>query len=118
VKTRGVHHVSLDVDDLEAALHFYVDQLGFTALPRPDFGFAGAWLTMGDHQLHLLEISGPMPAGGGRHFALHVEDRDATIDELRALGITVNPSAPIPGAGLQAFLHDPAGNMVELIQPS
>lgn len=115
--TAGVHHVSLDVDDLAAALHFYVDQLGFTALARPDFGFPGAWLTMGDHQLHLIETAGSRPARGGAHFALRVVDRDAAVDELRACGVQVDPVPALPGAGKQAFLHDPAGNLIELNQP-
>jgi catechol 2,3-dioxygenase-like lactoylglutathione lyase family enzyme len=118
VRTGGVHHVSLDVDDLDAARRFYVDQLGFTELPRPDFGFPGAWLSMGDHQLHLLEVSGPMPAGGGRHFALQVDDRDAAVEELRARGVKVDPTPAVAGAGFQAFLHDPAGNLIELNQPT
>ncbi|MGZ4676316.1 MAG: VOC family protein [Acidimicrobiia bacterium] len=118
MKVQGVHHVSLDVDDLDAALHFYVDQLGFTALPRPDFGFPGAWLEMGDHQLHLIEVAGPLPANGGRHFALEVADRDGAVEELRAAGVTVDPVPAMAGAGLQAFLHDPAGNLIELNQPS
>ena len=114
----GIHHVALDVDDLEAALRFYVDGMGFTELRRPDFGFPGAWLDMGGHQLHLVEVAGPLPPNGGRHFALHVEDRDAAIEELRAKGIKVDPIPEVPGAGRQAFLVDPAGNLIELNQPT
>ena len=114
----GVHHVAFDVDDLAAALTFYVDGLGFRELSRPDFGFAGAWLDMGTQQLHLVEVPGPLPPNGGRHVALHVDDRDATIEILRSRGITVDPIPETPGAGRQAFLVDPAGNLIELNEPT
>ena len=114
----AVHHVALDVDDLDAALRFYVGAMGFTELPRPDFGFPGAWLDMGDHQLHLVEVQGPMPPNGGAHFALRVDDLDAAVDALRAEGVAVHPIPETPGAGRQAFLNDPAGNLIELNQPT
>ncbi len=113
----GVHHVALDVDDLAAALAFYVDAMGFTPLDRPDFGFPGAWLEMGAHQLHLVEVAGPLPPNGGRHFALGVDDLDATIAELRGRDVKVDRVPAVPGAGAQAFLVDPAGNLIELNQP-
>lgn len=110
----GVHHVSINVDDADAAIAFYIDVLGFTLRDdRPDFGFGGAWLDVGDQQLHLLEV--PMPDDRGQHFAIRVEDLDATVDELRARGVTVGDPSPV-GPGRQAFLHDPSGNMVELHQ--
>jgi catechol 2,3-dioxygenase-like lactoylglutathione lyase family enzyme len=113
----GVHHVAVDVDDLDAALAFYIDGMGFTALPRPDFGFPGAWLDMGEHQLHLVEVAGPLPANGGRHFALRVDDLEAAVTALRAQGVKVDPIPELPGAGRQAFLVDPSGNLIELNQP-
>ena len=114
----AVHHVALDVDDLAAALRFYVGGMGFTELRRPDFGVPGAWLDMGEHQLHLVEVSGPLPANGGRHFALRVDDLDDAVASLRAHGVTVDPIPEIPGAGRQAFLVDPSGNLIELNQPT
>jgi len=115
---RGVHHVALDVDDLAAARAFYVDGMGFDELARPDFGFPGAWLGMGDHQLHLVEVDAALPANGGRHFALQVDDLDATVTSLRARGVRVDPVPAVTGAGRQAFLTDPCGNLIELNQPS
>jgi glyoxylase I family protein len=112
----GVHHVSINVDDVTAAAAFYVDRLGLTQrTDRPDFGFGGAWLDAGAQQVHLIEA--PLPADRGQHFALRVADLDATIDELRAAGLEVSDASPV-GTGRQAFLHDPAGNLVELHQPA
>lgn len=110
----GVHHVSINVDDVDAALSFYVDVLGFAVREdRPDFGFPGAWLDAGDQQLHL--IGAPAPPAKGQHFAIRVNDLDAVIEELRARGVNVSDSMAV-GPSLQAFLDDPAGNQVELHQ--
>jgi glyoxylase I family protein len=112
MKPLGVHHVSINVDDVATAVTFYTDVLGFTVRhDRPDFGFAGAWLDAGAQQLHL--ISGAVPSPKGQHFAVRVADLDATIGELRAAGVAVSDASPV-GAGRQAFVSDPSGNLVEL----
>ncbi len=111
----GVHHVSLNVSDVASARAFYVDVLGLTErTDRPDFAFGGAWLNVGGQQIHLIEA--PVPEANGQHVALQVEDLDAVIVELRERGIKVS-RAVVVGTGLQSFLHDPCGNMVELNQP-
>jgi len=110
----AVHHVSINVDDVDAALAFYVGMLGFTARDdRPDFGFGGAWLDVGGQQVHLIEA--PVPADQGQHFAVLVDDLVATAEELRATGLAVSDVTPV-GKNLQAFVHDPSGNTVELHQ--
>ena len=110
----GVHHVSVNVGDVPAAVRFYVDVLGMTQRDdRPDFGFDGAWLNAGAQQLHL--IAGSVPKGEGQHFALRVGDLDAVIDELRGRGVQVGDASAV-GKGRQAFVLDPSGNLVELHQ--
>ena len=110
----GVHHVSVNVDDVQAAVAFYVERLGLTQRnDRPDFGFGGAWLDAGAQQVHLIDAE--RPADRGQHFAIHVADLGSTIAELRSAGVEVSDASPV-GPGRQAFLHDPAGNLVELYQ--
>ena len=111
----GVHHVSLNVDDLEASLAFYVDQLGLEVLPRPDFGFPGAWLRSGGQEVHLMQVEDHV-APKGQHFAFRVTDLDGTLEALQAQGIEVSKAFELPN-GRQAFLQDPAGNMLELNEP-
>jgi glyoxylase I family protein len=114
VKTTAVHHVSINVDDVEAALAFYVDVLGLERREdRPELGIDGAWLDAGGQQIHLLGAAAPPNLG--QHFALQVDDIDASISELRDRGITVSDATGI-GASRQAFLEDPAGNVIELHQ--
>jgi catechol 2,3-dioxygenase-like lactoylglutathione lyase family enzyme len=110
----AVHHVSINVRDVDAALRFYLDRLGLERRgDRPDFGFGGAWLDAGGQQVHLIEAE--PPAGLGQHFALLVDDLDAVIAELRGAGVDVSDASPV-GTGRQAFLNDPSGNGVELHQ--
>ena len=116
MKTTGLHHVAINVHELEPAMTFYVDQLGFTALDRPDFGFPGAWIQAGDHQIHLMEIPSAT-IDRGQHLALRVDDLDAAVAELEAAGVKVRRSEYMTGAGRQAFLRDPSGNRIELNEP-
>ena len=115
MKPLAVHHVSINVRDIDEAARFYVEQLGLVHREdRPDFGFAGAWLDAGGQQVHLIE--GDPPAAVGQHFALQVNDLDAAIAELRGRGVRVSDASPV-GSGRQAFLSDPSGNGIELHQP-
>ena len=108
----AVHHVSINVRDVDAALAFYTDVLGCSVRPdRPDFGFGGAWLDVGGQQVHLIE--GDPPPAKGQHFAVQVADMDAAVAELRGRGVTVSDPIPV-GRSLQAFLEDPSGNAIEL----
>jgi glyoxylase I family protein len=114
MRPRAVHHVSINVDDVDTALDFYVDKLGLAVRPdRPDFGFGGAWLDAGGQQVHLIE--GPPPPAHGQHFALLVDDLDSAVSELRAAELEVSDPVPV-GSSRQAFLNDPAGNQIELHQ--
>lgn len=115
VKPLAVHHVSINVSDVDAAVRFYVDTLGLTLRDdRPAFGFGGAWLDAGDQQVHLIEA--PVPAPNGQHFAVLVEDLDGVVAELRAAGQDVSDPKPV-GRSRQAFLSDPSGNLIELHEP-
>lgn len=114
MRPHAVHHVSINVEDIDAALAFYTDVLGLVPrTDRPDFGFGGAWLDAGGQQVHLIE--GRPPAALGQHFALLVDDLDGTVAELRERAVEVSDPTPV-GSSRQAFLADPSGNLVELHQ--
>lgn len=114
MRALAVHHVSINVDDLDAAVGFYVDVLGLTPrTDRPELGVDGAWLDAGGQQVHL--IKGEVPPGKGQHFAVLVDDLDAVVGELRERAIRVSDPSPV-GSGRQSFLSDPCGNLIELHQ--
>ncbi len=119
--TVRLHHVSLLVRDTGRALDFYTGVLGLEPDPsRPELGFPGAWLKLGEQQLHLLELPNPDPAEGrpehggrDRHVALAVDDLDAFRQRLEAAGIPYSLSRSGRAA---LFCRDPDGNAWELIQ--
>ncbi|HEV3282389.1 MAG TPA: NUDIX domain-containing protein [Acidimicrobiales bacterium] len=110
----GVHHVSVNVPDVDTNVAFYVDVLGGALRDdRPELGIGGAWLDFGGQQVHLVEA--PPPTNAGQHFALRVADLAATVDELRSKGVAVGEPMSV-GTNRQTFITDPAGNTIELHQ--
>ena len=110
----SLHHVAVNVDDLESAVAFYVGELGLTVREdRPELPVDGRWLNAGSGQIHLS--LGTAAPDTGQHLALLVDDLDAAVARLRDRGLEISTPVPI-GNGRQSFLHDPAGNRVELQQ--
>ena len=111
------------VDDVDAAVAFYTDLLGFTVLSHP----APAFADVVRGPLRVL-LSGPRSSGaratpeehagpGRNRIHLVVDDLDTHADRLRAAG--VDPLGEVvegPG-GRQFLVADPAGNLVELFEP-
>ena len=117
----GYTHANILVTDLDAAHDFYINKLGFSILPRPDFGgFEGAWYRIGQLQLHLSVVKAmPDLKGGFPHLAFHIPaDRfDATIDALKSDGVNFTGdtmSREDFGVPVRAaFCQDPSGNAIE-----
>lgn len=116
-----IHHVSLIVADTERSVAFYRGLLGLIPdKQRPDLGYPGAWLWVGDQQIHLLELPNPDPSQGrpqhgGRdcHLALTVKDVAALALRLDQAGIAFTRSR----SGRPAiFCRDPDGNALELME--
>ncbi|MEJ2061445.1 MAG: VOC family protein [Gammaproteobacteria bacterium] len=114
-------HGSVLVSDTEKALDFYCGVLGMALdTSRPDLSFPGAWLRIGDQQIHLLELPNPDPVGGrpdhagrDRHLALAVRDLAALRAALDAAGIPYTASRSGRAA---LFCRDPDGNGLEFVQ--
>lgn len=118
---RAIDHCSLIVADTSRALEFYA---GILALKvdesRPDLGYPGAWLQIGNGQIHLLEVPNPYSvqnrhAHGGRdyHVALQVSDLEKVIAKLRAAGIDYSESKSGRAA---LFCRDFDENTIELVE--
>ena len=114
-------HCSMIVADTRKALEFYVDILGLGVdQSRPDLGYPGAWLKVGDHQIHLMELPNPdagsvRPGHGGRdhHVALRVVDIGRLIQHLQQAGIDYTKSKSGRAA---LFCRDYDGNAIELVE--
>ena|SRR5438105_4666866 len=117
----GLNHYNIRAGQplLRRVRDFYVDVIGLHEGWRPPFQFPGHWLYAGDAAIvHLVEVPGEQttapPAGTLDHVAFTCTGIDDFEAKLKALGIDYRKAA-VPGAKLQQlFVHDPAGNGVEL----
>jgi catechol 2,3-dioxygenase len=118
----GIGHVHLKVADLDRALHFYRDVLGFQVVQR--MGSQAAFLSAGGYHHHLglntWESRGgaPPPPGstGLYHVAIRYPDRRSLADAHRRLeqaGVSLEGAAD-HGVSEALYLRDPDDNGVEL----
>jgi catechol 2,3-dioxygenase len=117
-----IGHVHLTVSDLDRALRFYRDVLGFDVTSR--YGRDAVFLSAGGyhHHIGLNTWAGrgapPPPRGttGLYHFAILYPDRKALATALRRVleaGVAVEGAAD-HGVSEAVYLRDPDGNGVEL----
>ena len=114
-------------DDVDAAVAFYVERLGFDVQMQSGSGFAV--LSRGDLRL-LLNRPGaggagqPMPdgrrpaPGGWNRIQIEVSDLEREVEALRDAGASFRGDIVRGRGGSQILLDDPAGNPVELFQPA
>jgi lactoylglutathione lyase len=123
-------HTMLRVGDLQRAIDFYTRVLGMNLLrttDRPDQKYSLAFVGFGSNPDHAeIELTYnygvaqyEMGAAFG-HIAIAVEDAAATCERVKAAGGTVTREAgPVKGGStVIAFLQDPDGYKIELIQRS
>jgi catechol 2,3-dioxygenase-like lactoylglutathione lyase family enzyme len=115
------------VDDVDAAIEFYCQRLGFheDMHPAPTF----AMLSRGDLRLVLTAPGGgpgggqampdgTVPAPGGwNRFQLELGDLEATVEDLRKHGARFRNEIVKGVGGKQILVEDPSGNPVELFEP-
>lgn len=116
------------VNDVDAALRFYCDKLGFTEVMHPAPSFA--MLTRGELR---LVLSAPNPnAGGGQgmpggeqqkpggwnRFAIEVDNLEEFVRKLEQSGAHFRNEIVSGVGGKQILLEDPSGNPIELFQPT
>lgn len=112
------------VDDVDQAIAFYTQHLGFEVTMHPAPAFA--MVTRDDLRLLLSAPSGqggggqilsgdrrPEP-GGWNRFQLEVPDLDAEVHRLRAAGVTFRSDVIHGIGGDQVLIEDPSGNPIEL----
>jgi catechol 2,3-dioxygenase-like lactoylglutathione lyase family enzyme len=116
------------VKDVDTAIAFYTQQLGFKLEMHPAPAFA--MLARGDLR---LVLSASNPAGGGgqpmpdgtqqepggwNRFAIEVSDLDAMVEKLRHAGVHFRNEIVTGVGGKQIIANDPSGNPVELFEPT
>jgi catechol 2,3-dioxygenase-like lactoylglutathione lyase family enzyme len=124
--TTDTVNVRYIVDDVEAAVSWYTTHLGFTLLSK----HAPAFADVARGSLRLL-LSGatssagrPMPdgerpmPGGWNRIHLVIDNLPDEVARLRAAGVKFRNDIVAGLGGSQILLMDPAGNLVELFQPT
>jgi len=115
------------VNDVDNAIKFYTEMLGFKLVMHPAPAFA--MLSSGDLR---LVLSSPNPAGGGgqsmpdgtrqtpggwNRFAVEVKDIEAFVEKLRKGNVHFRNEIVTGVGGKQIIVDDPSGNPVELFEP-
>jgi catechol 2,3-dioxygenase-like lactoylglutathione lyase family enzyme len=116
-----LHHVNIVVrpGETDALVGFYTDVLGLRRVDKPSEGTTsgGAWFDIDEgHQLHVSERSDAV-MHADMHFALVVDDFDATLRRLDSAGAPWRPQADLFG-GRRGSTRDPLGNRVEILEPA
>jgi catechol 2,3-dioxygenase-like lactoylglutathione lyase family enzyme len=139
---QGIHHLGLSTPDLDRAIGFYRDLLGFELIARfskppgsegmaemldlPGAGFSAALLRSGPTMIEIFEFSAPEPVRaparrrvcdhGLTHLCLQVDDVKAEFERLSAAGMFFH-CPPQTGDGASfVYGRDPDGNAIELIE--
>ena len=114
------------VSDVDKAIPFYTDMLGFKLDMHPAPGFAS--LSRGDLQLLLNRPKtggagqampdSQLPAPGGwNRIQIEVADLEATVEKLKRTGTRFRNEIVTGNGGKQILIEDPSGNPIELFQP-
>jgi len=115
-----INHVSINAQNLQESVDFYVDLLGAEPIATPNFGLPVQWLAFGPTQLHLFERD--LTPTSHHHFGITVDDlepvyraaeRRKAFDDIAFR----NRLVELPGDVVQLYLRDPAGNLLEIDSP-
>jgi catechol 2,3-dioxygenase-like lactoylglutathione lyase family enzyme len=123
----GTVQVRYIVKDVDAAIAFYCQHLGFKEVMHPAVAFA--MLTRGDLRQVLsapnASAGGGQPMSDGRNqepggwnrFSIEVADLAATVEKLSKAGVRFRNEIVTGVGGKQILVEDPSGNPIELFEP-
>lgn len=131
METFAFHHAGVSVPDLDAAVDWYRDMLGFEEERRFHIDKVGAevaFVRRGALRFELFEVAGaaPLPddrrtplsdlrTHGNKHVAFRVGDFEAFVAEMEARAADI-AMVIREGFGKGCFLRDCAGNLVEFVE--
>ena len=137
---RGIHHISLSTNDIDAMLHFYRDLMGLeyatnfdwpvgtTVLDKivglEDSATKTALLKAGNTYVEIFQYLSPAGAPGDpqrpacdvglTHICFDVTDVDSEYERLKAAGVTFNTEPLNVGPVRTTYGRDPDGNLFEI----
>ena len=113
------------VGDVDEAVTFYVDKLGFALVERwgPPFAMVGRgdltlWLSGPGSSASRPLADGTVPAPGGwNRLVLETDDLTFLVEGLRKSGARLRSEIVSGPGGRQILVEDPSGNPIELFEP-
>ena len=114
IRTSGVDHVVLHVNDVERSKRFYTEILGMTVYREDD---GQVFMHAGEQSVALFKKEGAAPFTAGNdlnHLALNAAsgDYETLKDELERSGVVVNGR---PGTDRCIYFRDPDGHRLQLM---
>ena len=131
-RVKMIHHVNVQISNRERTREWYERVLGAEFLDRgPVLNKRQLQLRIGSGEMHFTETPNPTTIRSS-HFAVEVDNWEAMLTHLKQLGIShVRTSAASTGANVggtdpyqgrredtgehYTYIHDPDGNMIELV---
>lgn len=131
-RVKLIHHVNVQVSDRQRTREWYEKVLGAEFLDRgPALNRRQLQLRIGSGEMHFTETPEPIRVPSV-HFAVEVDDWEATLAHLDALGVSYGRTgggrigATVGGDNARygnredsgeyyTYIHDPDGNMIELV---
>ncbi|MBT3366787.1 MAG: VOC family protein [Nitrospina sp.] len=124
MQLKGIHHIALNVTDLDRSEHFYTDVLGFNVTHRFSKGLRHIMLDTGNALLALFETPDlnmesaleQLSDKGYMHFAFETnrEEFIKIIDELKDKKVPVDSGPVVRGEGESIYFKDPDQNHLEI----
>jgi lactoylglutathione lyase len=113
----SIQHVNVMVDDLATANEFFETVLGLDRATTPEFDFPAQFFVVGGGQeLHVNELHDLHPERS--HYCLRVDDFTSVFRRALERGVveveTWGKARRLPSGVIQAFIRDPAGNLIEI----
>ena len=110
-----IQHINIQISNRERTREWYEKVLGAEFLDRgPDLNQRQLQLRIGSAEIHTTHTPNPAPSG---HFAVEIPDWEEMIANLDVLGVPyAPPTIRAYSGGHSTYIHDPDGNMIELVQ--
>ena len=122
IEVANVHHVNIDVRDVDRSVKFYEDVLDLKDGPVPKSHRPLRWVYAGDQPIIHISQGGAAKGDAAReteifqHIAFRVTDLDAAVERIESLGIEHRRNQIESFSVRQVFFDDPDGVTIEYIQ--
>ena len=122
----GLFHLAIKTADLNQTRAFWINIIGLRDMPRPDFGFPGAWLACGQPGGQaIIHVYAGGPALGGAstvphgtaaidHVSLSCTGYQAYVARFKAASLDWRENLVVGTTYWQLFVYDPSGVQLEL----